>query len=114
MSDSDGNQGPFAESIRKQCADERKEYLDDLREELDELRAPGSNELTAGQCMDAIKYIDPERNRRDREGYVKRGFGKEAQEILYLPEKGLKPSKLNQNATIPIDEFMATAASSVD
>merc|ERR1712188_316315 len=39
-SNRDGDQGPFAELIRRQYSDERAEYLEDLDEALTQLAAP--------------------------------------------------------------------------
>merc|ERR1711907_784013 len=42
--DKDGNQGPFAEALRDQHAEEREEYLDDIREGLEKVAVSGVDE----------------------------------------------------------------------
>ena len=60
-----------------------------------------------------IRVIDPDRNRRDREIYLKRGFGPAAESDLYPKEKGLKPAKINTNCTINVEHFMSNLATGV-
>lgn len=105
--DKDGNQGPFAEAIRDQHLEEREEYLEDIETELTKCAKlmncdDGTEELqiTAAQCVEVLKEVDPAKSEKKRDEYVKRGFG------LEKKEKGKKAPAFSFDQVLSIEDFM--------
>jgi len=99
--DKDFNQGPFAEMVRDQHADERSEYLSDLELALEEQAGRSGVDVTASQCLDGIREMDPKKPQKARESYVLRGFR--------LP----KSTKIPLDSKISVETFLVNLSRGV-